>query len=203
MDLPFQEVGPPLDLSGDECNHEKKCDPERWLLTQARQHFEREGYYYNVPPKRVIAFTTHPGDGCEPANFGLAIYPATIEVGGSKLRTKLSGWSWSSFCKTQYASNPDSGGVPNFLRCHLSVVRLLDHARDLGVLGEVSDEGGYWEKRDVKALVEDVGEWNAMIAGFVGEMKDLLGGRSEAQAEITKFPNFEHLEFESRGGIGS
>ena len=42
----------------------------------------------------------------------------------------------------------------SFLRCHLSVIRLLDHARDLNVLHEVDDEGGYWELRDVKALVE-------------------------------------------------
>ena len=41
----------------------------------------------------------------------------------------------------QYASNPDCGGVENFLRCHLAVVKLLDHAATLGILKEVSDEG--------------------------------------------------------------
>ena len=36
-----------------------------------------------------------------------------------------------------------------------------------------------------------------MIAGFVGGMKDLLGGQG-VQSEITQFPNFEHLEAERR-----
>ena len=40
--------------------------------------------------------------------------------------TKLKGWRWHSFCKTQYASDPRCGGVENFLRCHLCVVKLLD-----------------------------------------------------------------------------
>jgi hypothetical protein len=59
-------------------------------------------------------------------------------------------WSWRSFCKTQYASNPQLGGVQGFLRCHLSVIRLLDAAQELGILGEVNDEGGYWERRDAR-----------------------------------------------------
>src|SRR5207248_6808050 len=104
---------------------------------------------------------------------------------------------WRSFCKTQYASNPSTGDVENFLRCHLSVIRLLDHAQHLGMLHEVCDEGGYWERRDVQALVKEVGEWNAAIASFVGGFKDLIGDR-DVQAEITKFPNFEHLEAEGR-----
>ncbi len=110
-----------------------------------------------------------------------------------------SGWCWQSFCKTQYASNPDLNGTENFLRCHLAVIRLLDHARDLNMLHSVSDEGGYWEKRDVKALVEEVTQWNAMIAGFVGTMKDMLGeaGR-EVKSEITQFPDYEHLEAKGR-----
>ena len=113
-----------------------------------------------------------------------------------RIRTGLSGWCWSSFCKTQYASNPDCGGVENFLRCHLSVVRLLDHAKSLGVLADVSDESDYWEHRDIKALVEEVGEWNTMIAGLAGQLRDLIG--DNVQSEIAKFPNFEHLEADGR-----
>jgi hypothetical protein len=119
------------------------------------------------------------------------------------VRTGLSGWSWAAFCKTQYASNPTAGGVEHFLTCHLSVVRLLDAARDLGILGEVWDEGGYWESRDVKALAETVGQWNAMIAGFVGRMKDLMGGSgggSDVEAPITGYPDYEHLEADGRRG---
>jgi hypothetical protein len=61
----------------------------------------------------------------------------------------------------------------------------------------VTDEGGYWTQRDEKALVEEVGQWNAMIAGFVGGIKDVLGGKA-VDSEITKFPNYEHLEAEGR-----
>ena len=56
-----------------------------------------------------------------------------------KIKTGLStGWHYSTFCKTQYASNPDCGGIPNFIRCHLSVIHLLDriairwHSRERG-----------------------------------------------------------------------
>jgi hypothetical protein len=42
----------------------------------------------------------------------------------------------------------------------------------LGCLGEVKDEGHFWEHRDVKALVETVGEWNGHVAAIVGRIKD-------------------------------
>ena len=204
LDLPFKEVGPVLELWAEDCDPNKadKNDPNRWLVVQAEQLVKKDENYYPVPARRLIAFSTWPGEGCEPANFGLAVYPAVVPThDGGKVQTGLSGWSWGGFCKTQYASNPDCGGVENFLRCHLSVVRLLDHARELGFLGEVLDEGDYWEKRNVKALAEEVGGWNSMIAGFVGGMKDLVGG-TDVKSEITQFPNFEHLEAEGRRDDG-
>ena len=213
LDLPFQRVGEILDLAGDACDYRQRDedDPRRWLLIQASNAIEREGVRLEVSPIRLIAFTAIPGEGCEPANFGLCCYPATVQdAQGHKRRTKITGWSWQAFCKTQYASNPELGGVENFLRCHVSLIRLLDHARELGILNEVSDESGYWQNRDAKALAQTVGQWNTMIAGFVGRMKDQLGdGSSEGgvggavggiQSEITKFPNFEHLEAEGRAG---
>jgi len=84
--------------------------------------------------------------------------------------------------------------VEHFLRCHLSVVRLLDRARELDLLAEVSDEGGYWQDRDVRKLAEQVGEWNAMIAAVAGGIKDALDDPSQVQAPIAGYPNFEHLE---------
>jgi hypothetical protein len=115
-----------------------------------------------------------------------------------RIRTGLSGWSWNSFCKTQYASNRDCGGVENFLRCHLAVIKILDHAKSLGILDDVSDEGDFWQDRDVRALAQQVGQWNEMIAAFAGELKDMLGS-DQVDAEITKFPKFEHLEAAGRG----
>jgi hypothetical protein len=203
LDLPFQSVDELIDLAGDACDFEQRDhdDPNRWLLIQAAQHVERRGYSYSVAPTRLIAFSTMPGEGCEQANFGFCRYPSFI-IGhdGRKVRTGLSGWYWTSFSKTQYASNPACGGVENFLRCHLSIVRLLDHARSLNMLDGVSDEGGFWERRNVQALSKEVGEWNEMIAGFVGRVNDWMNGGegAELQSQITKFPDFEHLEARSR-----
>jgi hypothetical protein len=101
-----------------------------------------EEQWQAVTPKHLIAFSIAPGDGCEQANIGLCRYPKTVEVGSRRTQTGLNGWRWSSFFKTQYASNPSCGGIGNFLRCHLGLVHLLDHADELGILGEVKDERG-------------------------------------------------------------
>ncbi|MFI5379029.1 MAG: hypothetical protein ACHRHE_07025 [Tepidisphaerales bacterium] len=198
LDLPFQAVGPVIELSDDACDYEKRPrdDPHRWLLIQSLGSVERGPHQYEVRPRKIIALNTSPGDGCEPANFGLCTYPGTLRppegTASRSLRTGLGGWSWHSFCKTQYASNPACGGVANFLRCHLLVIRMLDCARELRILHKVSDESGYWENRDIQALAREVGEWNEMIAGQMGKLKDLLG--NGVQGAILKYPNFEHLE---------
>jgi hypothetical protein len=201
LDLPFAEVEEVVELAGDACDFEKQDreHPYRWLLIQAGQWLVRDDVHYRVKPKHVIAFGTDPGEDCEPANFGLCLYPGVLDITDSrtglarKLRTQLKGWCWSSFCKTQYASRH---GLDHFLRCHLSVIRLLDHARQLGILASVDDEGDFWEKRDVKALAQEVGEWNQGMAGLVGQLKDMFGG--DFQAPITQYPDFEHLEAKGR-----
>lgn len=200
--LPFQEVGALVELAGEEAHFEnhRRGDPQTWLLIQAEESVVEQPYHYRVKPQRVIAFSTIPGEGSEPANFGLALYPKSILVDEGRmrarrrLRTGLTGWSWSSFCKTQYASNPECGGVENFLRCHLAVVALLDGAAELGLLRGVNDEGHFWENRDVRALARVVGDWNQMLAGWAGRLQDAFG--SAIQSAITRFPNFEHLEAE-------
>ena len=60
----------------------------------------------------------------------------------------------------------------------------------------MEDESGFWQKRDAKDLVETVGRWNQIIAGLVGQYKDLLG--NEVVSEITNYPDFEHLEAKGR-----
>jgi hypothetical protein len=107
-------------------------DPRRWLFTQASRWVWRKGEGFRVAPHRLFAFSTSPGPGCEEANFGLALYPATVDVEGRRRRTGLGGWSWASFCKTQYAAGPEVGGVANFLKCHLAVIELLDAAKAIG-----------------------------------------------------------------------
>lgn len=75
---------------------------------------------------------------------------------------------------------------------------MLDHAAKIGILNEVSDEGDFWEKRNVEDLAREVAEWNTGLAGFVGQLKDSLG--DNFVAEITKFPDFERLEAKGRKG---
>ena len=79
---------------------------------------------------------------------------------------------WSSFCKTQYANNPQVGGWNNFQRAHLSVVAVLEHMQQIGFKVEVNDESDFWKDRDLAALAKTIGEWDAMIAGMAGILKD-------------------------------
>jgi hypothetical protein len=136
-----------------------------------------------------------------------------------KVKTRLGGWYWSSFCKTQYASDPSCGGIPNFLRCHISVVTLLDRIATLPTMKvRLKDEGKYgrsyytddpwvekptytWHdgKYDPKALAAEVGGWNAMIAAQVGALDDMLeasGSPIKGSSAIQGYPNFEQLEFQ-------
>jgi len=184
LDLPFAQVGEIVELSGDACQMDRldRDDPLRWLACQAERLVEYDGGYVRVPPTHLVAFTTQPGAGCEPANFGFCRYPTTVTVDSGparprkcKVGVKRGEWVWGSFCKTQYASDPRLGGVQNFLQCHLLVIALLDRAKVLGLLDRVSDEGGYWGHRDISALGKEVGHWNALIAGFAGQLKDRIG----------------------------
>jgi hypothetical protein len=214
QDLPFKEIGQIVELSGEQCDCEKrlKDDPLRWLLIQAGEDVEvkpkgrREGAAWSssfrVIPTRLIAFTAWAGEGCEDSNFGLCRYPKTIATERGPLKTGLSGWWWSSFCKTQYASNPARGGVPNFLRCHLTVIAMLDRAKQLGILEDVDDEGGFWKKRDLQALVREIGSWNEMIAAFGGMLKNFVGDSSvKLVSPIAEFPNFERLEASGQSSL--
>lgn len=138
--------------------------------------------------------------------------------------TKLAGWHWRSFCKTQYASDPSCGGIPNFLRCHISVVSLLERmAKIPGLKVRVDDEGNYGpsaysdDYREATAadrkptyrrhkgqyspvaLMQEVGEWNSMIAVLTGALSDALASSGvELEAPIKNFPNFEELEFKGQ-----
>jgi hypothetical protein len=202
QDLPFKELGGVVDLSGGECdfNQRHRDDPLRWMLIQAQESVEIVSkrsiqVSQRVTPTRLIGFTTWPGDGCEEANFGLCKFPAVVETTDGPLKTRLSGWRWTCFCKTEYSNNPKCGGLPNFLRCHLSVIALLDKAKALGCLEHVSDEGEFWEKRDLQALSMQVGLSDRMIAAFGGLLKDLTGdGSPGIELAVGKYPDFERLE---------
>ena len=91
---------------------------------------------------------------------------------------------------------PGSAGLPTSFAA-LSIIRLLDETKTMGLLGRARDEGRYWENRDAKALAETVGEWNSQLAALVGQIKDGLRGHIIA-APIIDFPNYEHLEADVR-----
>jgi hypothetical protein len=82
---------------------------------------------------------------------------------------------WSSFCKTQYANAPELGGWANFQRAHLSVLAVLEHMQEIGFTVHVSDEGDFWQTRDLSILAKNVGQYDAMIAGLAGIFKDAAG----------------------------
>ena len=67
---------------------------------------------------------------------------------------------------------------------------------ELGLETVVSDEGRYAEQRDVELLRREIREWNELIAGLAGVLKDALPG--EVDPPISEFPDFEHLEARGR-----
>ena len=225
-----------------------------------------------VQPLEIFSFWTVPGPGSEWASFGLARYPAEIEVtycprdddrfiktikNGCSTRWEFDWERWERWLQSQRsrplgvprrrevpAETEDQdrprlrlalfeilqdpvcvgaavGGIPNFIRCHLCVIHLLDRIAELPTMKvEIDDEGKYgrsyytddpWaEKRvytwhegkyDVKALVEEVGEWNEMLAVTSGAINDMLkasGSPIGLESPISAFPDFEHLEFKGQ-----
>jgi hypothetical protein len=222
LDLPFQEVGELLEFRGEtECNFDLRDreDPLRWFLCQADTtinfKYDRTGkpvpvhgwadgsYGRSVLPEHVVGFNAYPGSGCEEANIGLSRFPKTVIVGnkwsGKSHRLPIEGgggWSWHSFCKTQYANEH---GLENFLQCHLSVIAMLDVAKRIGFDVVVNDEGHFWEKRDVHALVREIGEWDQLIAGLGGVLKDAAESAGmKLEAPIFDRKDFEQLEMKGQ-----
>ena len=209
MDLPFESVGDIVRFKGKDAqfDNDPPDSPYSWLKIQAGETiWSQDGRTgWNCPAQEIVGFQILVAPGSEPMEIVLATYPKTILIEDERtrrprrLRTNRSAWSGGGFCKTQYASRPDCGGVPNFLRAHLSVCRLLDHAKELGILKEVSDEGGFYQNRDIPALVSTVGDWNAFIAAGAGAIDELVSGK--VVAPIKDYPDFEHLEAKGQDQI--
>ena len=248
MDLPFEEVSEIYHLKGNDCNYEirreelAKSDHDAdqglfWLLIQASEHITApDGTQVSVAPEEMIVFSTWPGHGSESANFGLCRYPeettyinryavpvisSNPEIYAEKIPTKLGKkWCWGSFCKTQYASSPECGGLPNFIKCHVALITLLERISELKTIKvEINDEGHYgsstysddWKEareagreptyvfheatHSIEELSKSVGEYNGMIAAIVGAFKDALGdGNMNIVSPITEYSNFEQIE---------
>jgi hypothetical protein len=204
LDLPFKWVSDLKELHGPACsvNAHPAEDPTRLLvacLVEAVPFITAEGAEDGlhvevssqpVGPEAVIGFYTLPGDGCAEAGFGLCRYPEFAQTPHGRMRTGLRGWYWHEFCKTQYASNPRFGGVPNFVRCHLGIIALLDKAKSLACKVHVNDDGDFWLTRDLKRLLTAVSDYNGLVASFVGRLAD----ETELKAPIRDYPDFEHWE---------
>lgn len=217
LDLPMQEVGELLEFKGEECSFEKRDreDPVRWFLCQADSHIyyqiaqngkplavqqlENGCYSRTVLPEHIVGFSTYPGDGCEECNVGLSRFPRKVCIRnrrtGKDHRIKVAdgdGWRWHSFCKTQFVREH---GLEHFLKCHLSVIAMLDAAKRLGLEVTVNDEGGYWERRNVATLSREIGSWDQLVAAFGGSLKDAAGAAGmELQSPIFNRTDFEQLE---------
>ena len=110
---------------------------------------------------------------------------------------------WSSFCKTQYANDPRCGGWKNFIQAHLAVLAILEHLAGLGFKVHVRDEGGFWEHRDFGKLAEVLGEYDTLVAGLAGAVKDALGKHGLAvESAMSGRPDFERLEMKAQGTLG-
>lgn len=152
-----------------------------------------------VRPREAWMFVVDVGDGCEPLRLGLGRYPRTVWHLGGDRRTKMdTGWRYSGFSKTQYAS---LHGWEHFLRCHSAVIDLLAALRPLGFRVRIRDEGEYWPRRSVTALRREVGHMNAIVAGVAGALKDVAGGDGAGiQSPIFAHKDFERLEAEGQSG---
>lgn len=178
LDLPFLEVGEVREFGEGEVHIKKlpRNSPDGWLFIQSELYYDLKGdekVTYLLHPLKLIVFSTHPGAGAEQANFGLAVYHdrvtlwdrSTSPPTGTLVPTHIGDWYWESFCKTQFAIDERHGGLTNFLRTHMTIVKLLDYARELGILVEVNDGGGYWESRDIEKLANEARTLNSFIGG--------------------------------------
>lgn len=164
-----------------------------------RMQPERDGCSgsIRIPANHLIGFSCWPGPGCQSLELFVGDYPATTTVdyvgrppNRAHQQRQFSGdaplrWTGSAFTKTQYSSDPDVGGVANFLRCHLLVIEALDRARDLGFLVAVDDEAGYWEHRNIPALIDEVRSRDDLMPQLGDELLDLI---SRTRGSLTPIP---------------
>jgi hypothetical protein len=109
--------------------------------------------------------------GSEPTNIGL------VSKDGEN-------WVGNAFTKTQYAEH--------FVKSHLTVVAILDACKQFGILASVSDEGEYWETRDVKVLGENINESTAFIKQMGGMIAGL--GFDKVDSSIKESENYVKTE---------
>ena len=196
LDLP--ELGPIIELQGEGICRTDGDDPLFGIKQGAMSIEDYDAFFRDrkaIPScRQLVGFTAFPGEGCHQCSFGLAIH-----ADGSQR------WQWQDFCKTQYASSPEYGGIVHFIRCHQRILALLDLCEELGILASACDPSGYRDHRNLEKLVSCVSDSNLLIAAAVGGMKDALETHGyRAEAPILERADFEHLEAQGQifGGGG-
>ena len=152
-------------------NHPSSDDPDL--------DFEYDG-------SSTVGFAISPGKGCEAASVGF--------IHRRNVARDVNEWFWHTCCKTQYASLVSD---EHLIKCHAMLVDLLDYAIGLGIDVVVRDETGYWESRNVAALLESVRRMNHIVASFAGALGDAISSAShQVESPIFAHPDFEHIEME-------
>jgi hypothetical protein len=187
-DLGFMDVGEIIVLKDQECTIDMNGsnDPNIELKVHGSEitGIDKDGKFSFRHPSYIIGFTLIPGKGCSMADIGFRVYPDGDQD-----------WTWFGYCKTQYASNPEYGGLENFITSHLKIIDLLDAAQAMGIECDVTDNGNYWESRDRALLASTINDDNLFTAVAMGAMKDVATSQNATlAAPILDFPNFEYLE---------
>ena len=177
-------------------------EKSRYIKNDKPEYADRS---FTVSPEEAFGFRIYPGRGCEEMNVGACLFPNEIYVNNPlydpynsstskqlKIKTGLKEWQWHSFCKTQYANEH---GINNFLKCHLGVIYMLDKFRESKVFEvDVSDEGDYWEKRDVRALAGEVQEWDTMLGNFAAMLQSAASENDMSiEAPILKYKDIDDI----------
>jgi len=208
LDLPVGGVTEMQHFAGAQCDIDVvgPADPWHWpLITALGVPVEVpppdvRSYFFDtdtlrghmVPAVEMHVFSVDPGAECGSALFGLARYAVPVTElysgqGDPPPVTPAGGWAWRGFCKTQYASNVSEA---HFLRCHLSLIALLERAREVGCLTRAGDDGRFWESRDVPRLLRELRQMNAFVAAGVMALGSIPGLKPVGQAPVERHPDW-------------
>jgi len=134
-------------------------------------HHEGNRSRQECKPTTIVSLPLWPGEGCE--NCDLNFYK----------RGKV--FVCHSFCKTQYATR--------FVDCHLLVIKLLDMVQAAGFKVDVSDEGKYWETRDLDVLAKNINDYTVLLGGVFDSLKQVCNESEQklsVESPIERCKNF-------------
>lgn len=180
--LPFEEVTAVMEQPSRDSSNDLEGYVALWAEIIS-QPYEEDSPQRVGDLTTVCVFCVYPGKRCEGATFG---FVKRAEVAGGSPE-----WFWHHCCKTQYASVVSH---EHLIKCHTSLVALLDYAIELGIGVVVRDEGHYWETRDESRLVAEAEYMNRVVARLAGAFSDAMPKGLAAGSPIFDHTEFERLE---------